>query len=108
MTSLFNSYSTKGNLKFYKIKDNDEKLTISINITANHELNKNIYENVNMFLEKLLIEDYENEETYNRKVEEEKNQAKQMKAQEKYRKDQEKKAKQASKPKKIAKSKSLY
>jgi len=104
---LFNTYSVKGNLKFYKNEstheDQDEKITISIGISANHQIKENIYEDLSAFLEKLLIEDYINEETYqSRKAHEkalikgEKEQAKQ----EKKLQQQKKKAKSV-KPKKV-------
>lgn len=78
--TLFNTFSVRRNLKFYKTENNEEKITLSIGVNANHQVSKNIYEKVNEFLEKLLIEDYISEDTYNNK-----------KSNEKQQKDQEKK-----------------
>ena len=64
---LFKTYSVKGNLKFYKTDNNDETITISIGINANHQIESNIYDDLNAFLEKMLIEDYINDETYQAK-----------------------------------------
>ena len=56
---LFDAYAVKSNLKFYKTEDNDERITASIDITANHHIEDTI--------EKLLIEDYINEQSYQSK-----------------------------------------
>ncbi len=91
---LFNTYSVKGNLKFYKIEpeneDNEEKITVSIGISANHQIESNIYEDLSAFLEKLLIEDYMNEHSHQAKVDHEKALAHAEKKQAKYEKEQEK------------------
>jgi ElaB/YqjD/DUF883 family membrane-anchored ribosome-binding protein len=47
--------------------DEDEKITVSIGINANHKINENIYEDLSAFLEKLLIEDYMTESAYQAK-----------------------------------------
>lgn len=110
MSTLFNSYSVKGNLKFYKSHNTDEKLTITISINADHQVDKNIYSSLNDFLENLLIEDYINEDSYVAIKEHEKIEKQQKKKQEKYEKEQEKIKKKLTK-KKIAvvkKPKSLY
>jgi hypothetical protein len=117
MTSLFSSYQAKGQLKFFKSSDNEEKLTISIGISSNHQMNSNLYESISVFLDKLLIGDYINEEMYNEIKEREKEEElsikllkKQEKENAKYLKEKEKEAKKAKKTtKKVTKSsKSLY
>lgn len=107
--SLFTQYSMKGNLKFFKNEDNDEKITIGISVSANHQVDKNLYENIEDFLEKILIADYINEDAYNCKKESEKLQKKQEKNQAKYYKDLEKKKMKTVKITKAAKqTKSLH
>lgn len=91
--TLFNSYSVKGNLKFYKNNDENEKITISIGISANHQINENIYDDLNEFLEKLLIEDYHNEEIYTKNKEVEKAEKEEQKKRVKYAKEKEKECK---------------
>lgn len=61
---MFDSYSVRGKLNFYKNTDDQEKVTISIGVTANHQVNQNIYEQLSDFLEKLLIDNYINEDQY--------------------------------------------
>jgi thiamine pyrophosphate-dependent acetolactate synthase large subunit-like protein len=108
-TSLFNQFSVKGNLKFFKNEDNGEKITIGISVTANHQVDENLYENIEDFLEKLLIADYINEDVYNCKKESEKLQKKQEKDQAKYYKDLEKKKTKTVKTKKaMSSTRSLY
>jgi thiamine pyrophosphate-dependent acetolactate synthase large subunit-like protein len=103
--SLFNQFSVKGNLKFFKNEDNGEKITIGISVSANHQVDENLYENINEFLEKLLIA----EDASNSKKESEKLQKKQEKEQAKYYKDLEKKKMKTVKTKKAVNStKSLY
>jgi len=112
---LFNTYAVKGNLKFYKIEtegeEYEDKITVSIGITANHQIKANIYEDLSAFLEKLLIEDYMNETTYQSKkahekvlMQAEKEQAKQEKM---LQKQKLKKTKATTKTVK-SKTKSLY
>ncbi len=107
---LFNTYSVKGNLKFYKVncesEDNEEKITVSIGISANHQIKENIYEDLSAFLEKLLIEDYMNEQTYQSRKEHEKAIVKAVKEQGKREKLQEKQRK--AKSTKVVKKKSIY
>jgi hypothetical protein len=108
-TNLFTNYSVKGNLKFYKIIDEDEKITISISVNANHELSRDIYQNINNFLENLLIEEYMTEDSYTAKKLHEKMLQKQQKENEKYEKTKAKESKKKAKAtKKTASSKSLY
>lgn len=83
---LFDTYAVKSNLKFYKTEDNDERITVSIGITANHHIEDTIYQDLSAFIEKLLIEDYINEQSYQSKkahekalLQAEKEQAKQEK-----------------------------
>ena len=64
---LFDAYAVKSNLKFYKTEDNDERITASIDITANHHIEDTIYQDLSAFIEKLLIEDYINEQSYQSK-----------------------------------------
>jgi hypothetical protein len=108
---LFNTYAVKGNLKFYKIEndqeDSDEKITVSIGITANHQIEANIYEDLSAFLEKLLIKDYMNEQTYQAKKAHAKAMIKQEKEQAKREKQQEKQKKSKT-TKTTKKVKSLY
>jgi len=105
---LFTTYSVKGNLKFYKLDNNEEKITVSIGISANHQIESNIYEDLNAFLEKLLIEDYINDETYQAKKAHEKALAKAEKEQAK-REKQQQKLRKAKTTKLVKKpSKSLY
>lgn len=107
--SLFTQYSVKGNLKIFKNEDNDEKLTIGISVSANHQVDKNLYENIEEFLEKLLIADYINEDAYNCRKESEKLLQQQEKDQAKYYKDFEKKKMKTAKMAKAAKqAKSLH
>jgi len=101
--SLFNSYSVRGNLKFYKSENDEEKITIGISVTANHQVDENLYESINEFLEKLLIEDYINEDSYNTKKELEKLHKKQEKDQAKSIKELEKMKAKACKMKKAPK-----
>lgn len=103
---LFNTYAVKGNLKFYKTEDMEEKITISIGITANHQIEANIYEDLSAFLEKLLIEDYMNEQTYEAKKDHEKALIKAEKEQAKHEKQQEKL--KIDKKAKAVKKKSVY
>lgn len=110
---LFNTYAVKGNLKFYKIEpkneDEEEKITVSIGITANHQIKANIYEDLSAFLEKLLIEDYMNEHTYQSNQEHEKVLIRAQKEQAKREKQQQKLKAKATKTAKITKkTKSLY
>jgi len=105
---LFTTYAVKGNLKFYKTDNDEEKITVSIGISANHQIEANIYEDLSAFLEKLLIEDYMNESTYQSKKAHEKALAKAEKEQEKHNKQLEKQKttkKAKAVPKKV---KSLY
>ena len=67
MSSIFNDYSSKGCLKFYKLEDEEQKLKISISISSNHQLDNNLIDSINEFLNKLLINDYENEQSFNEK-----------------------------------------
>ena len=60
----FNTYSVKKKLKFYKSLDNDDVINIGITVSANHQINDDIYNKLNNFLENLLIENYETEATY--------------------------------------------
>lgn len=107
--SLFNQFSVKGSLKFFKNEDNDEKITIGISVSANHQVDQNLYENIEEFLEKLLIADYITEDTYNCKKESEKLVKKQEKEQAKYYKELEKKKMKTVKTKKtVKKATSLY
>lgn len=110
MTTLFNNYSAKGCLKFYSSSDNDEKLTISIGISTDHQVKQDIYKKLSDFLENLLVDDYETEEQYESKREYQKNQKKMEKAQAKYLIDQEKLSKKKMKveTKKVKKTTSLY
>jgi hypothetical protein len=89
--SLFNQYIVKGNLKFFKNTDNDQKITIGISISTNHQLDEDLNESIEDFLEKLLIADYINEDAYNSKKEFEKLQKKQDKEHAKSFKELEKK-----------------
>jgi hypothetical protein len=106
--SLFNSYSVKGSLKFYKSHDDDQKLVVSIAINADHQVDKNIYAKLSEFLETLLIEDYINEDSYKSILLHEKSQKLAAKEQAKYLKTQEKLKKQATKKKVVNKTKSLH
>jgi hypothetical protein len=63
MANVFNKYGVNGKLKFFK-NDSDDKLTISIGISSNHQMNENILDDINKFLEKLLIEDYITEDMH--------------------------------------------
>ena len=89
--SLFSTYKANGSLKFYKSDDDEQKLTISINIASNHELNSNLYDSIGEFLEKLLIGDYINEEDYIERKEIEREQKISLKLYEKQEKEEQKK-----------------
>jgi hypothetical protein len=106
MATLFSSYSVKGNLKFYRNDDDEEKITLSFGINANHQPDEKLYEKISDFLEKVLIEDYCSEDSYLAKKAYEKELALTKKNQDKYIKEQEKKAlllrKQAKKTSKTA------
>lgn len=108
--SLFNSYSTKGKLKFFKINNDAEEITIGISVNSNHKISENIYDNVSKYLDTLLIKDYQNEDVHNEIKEAEKEQAKAQKEQAKMMKQHEKKkqSKLKAKMKEEAKSKKLY
>lgn len=115
MSSLvFNTYAVKGNLKFYKIEpeheDHEEKITVSIGISANHRIKADIYEDLSAFLEKLLIEDYMNESSHQAKVAHEKAllQAEKEHAKQEKQLAKMKKAKTAKSAKPVKKQKSLY
>jgi hypothetical protein len=112
MSMMFNSYSVKGSLKFFKNDDDGDKITLSIGINANHKVDMNIYDKLNDFLEKLLIKDYHSEEIHNAKIDHEKQEAQAEKERVKYLKVQEKEKKASMKPsssgKKVKKAKSLY
>ncbi|RZK22235.1 MAG: hypothetical protein EOO43_09860 [Flavobacterium sp.] len=106
--SLFSNYQAKGQLKFFKSNDDDQKLNISIGISSNHEMNSNLYESISNFLETLLIGDYINEDTYSERKEHEKEEEialklhekalkEQAKQQAKYMKEQEKLRKKTAK-----------
>jgi hypothetical protein len=47
MSSIFNDYSSKGCLKFYKLQDEEQKLKISISESRNHQLDNNLIEKIN-------------------------------------------------------------
>jgi len=109
--SLFTQFSVKGNLKFYKTEENEEKITVGISITANHQIKANIYEDLSAFLEKLLIADYINEQTYEANKAHEKALIKAGKEQEKHEKKMQKEKKKAittKTTKTVKKTKSLY
>jgi thiamine pyrophosphate-dependent acetolactate synthase large subunit-like protein len=88
--SLFTQFSVKGNLKYYRTEENEEKTTVGISINANHQIKANIYEDLSAFLEKLLIEDNINEQTYESKEAHEKALIKAEKEQEKHEKKMQK------------------
>jgi hypothetical protein len=109
----FDSYSVKKQIKFFKTIDEEDKIIISISINSNHELQKDILQQVNEFLEKLLLESYITEEQHLSNVLYQKTLEKQEKEQEKLRKKNEKlKLKQlkanTKKKTKITASKSLH
>ena len=106
--SLFTQFSVMGSLKYYKTEDTDEKITVGISITANHQIKANIYEDLSAFLEKLLIEDYINEATYESNKAHEKALIKAEKEQEKHKKKMQKEKKKAITTKTVKKTKSLY
>jgi hypothetical protein len=89
--ALFNNFSSKGKLNFYKIEDDQDTLTVSIGIASNHQIKESIYDNIEKFLTNLLIKDYMNEDTHDTHVEEQKfiqaEVKKQEKQMEKQRKD---------------------
>jgi hypothetical protein len=87
-SSIFNDYSSKGCLKFYKLEDEELKLKISISISSNHQLDNNLVDSINEFLNKLLINDYENEEAYKEKQQSLELLKQQMKQQDKVKKQQ--------------------
>jgi hypothetical protein len=72
----FNSYSVKGSRKFFKNDDDGEKISLSIGINASHKVNMDIYDKLNDFLEKLLIEAYHGEEIHTAKIDHEKQEEK--------------------------------
>ena len=88
MSSIFNDYSSRGCLKFYKLEDEEQKLKISISISSNHQLDNNLVDSINQFLNKLLINDYENEESYKEKQQSLELLKQQMKQQDKLKKQQ--------------------
>lgn len=108
MSTLFTNFSVKGNLKFYKSNDEEEKVTISIGVTANHQVSQNIYEKLSEFLEKLLIDDYLTEEQHLSNVELEKQELNNEKIKAKYIKNQEKLKTKKTSVKSPKKQKSLY
>jgi hypothetical protein len=110
MSTLFTTFSVKGNLKFYKTTDEEEKVTISIGVNANHQLDNNLYEKLSDFLEQLLINDYITEDQHNSIKIHEKQEKTAEKQQLKYIKDQEKlkKKMKVKVPKVVKKVKSLY
>ena len=70
--ALFNNFSSKGKLNFYRIEDDQDTLTVSIGITSNHQIKESINESIEKFLTNLLIKDYMNEDTHDTHVEEQK------------------------------------
>ena len=93
--TLFDSYTVKGNLKFFKNLDESEKITVSIGVSANHQRSHDIYKKLSDFLETLLIEDYITEDQHTSNLEMKKQEIKQAKVREKAIKDQQKKKKMA-------------
>ena len=93
MSTIFNDYSSKGSLKFYKLEDEEQKLKISISISSNHQLDNNLVDSINEFLNKLLINDYENEDAFNEKKQSLQLLKEQMKQQDKLKKELSKKKK---------------
>ena len=63
MSNLFTNYSVRGNLKIFKNTDSDDVITLSFGINANHQPDERIYEKINDFLEKLLIDEYHSEQS---------------------------------------------
>jgi hypothetical protein len=92
-SSIFNDYSSKGCLKFYKLEDEEQKLKISISVSSNHQLDNNLIEKINEFLNKILIDNYENEDAFNEKKQSLQLLKEQMKAQDKLKKELSKKKK---------------
>jgi thiamine pyrophosphate-dependent acetolactate synthase large subunit-like protein len=84
--SVFNSFSTKGKLVFYRTMNDEDKITISININSNHETDKDIQNDISQFLTNLLVDNYETEASYISSREAKKQQQKYVKEQEKKRK----------------------
>lgn len=109
-TTLFDSYSVRGKIFFFKTIDCEEKITIAVGVNANHQVDKNIYEKLNEFLEKLLIDDYITEDQHNAIKLHEKQQEQAEKHQAKYIKEKEKELKKmkVKVPKAVKKVKSLY
>lgn len=94
-STLFDSYAVKGNLKFFKNVDEDEKITVSIGVSTNHQCSQDIYQKLSDFLETLLIESYITEDQHTSNLEMKKQEIKQSKVREKAIKDQQKKKKMA-------------
>ena len=80
-------------VKFYKLEDEEQRLKISISVSSNHQLDNNLVDSINEFLNKLLINDYENEQSYNEKKQSLELLKQQMKEQDKVKKQQLKKKK---------------
>ena len=113
--SLFDNYSVKGTMKYFREKpdedEDDDKLIISIGIKSNHELTKDIYLSISKFLENMLIEDYLTEEQYLSIQLQKKEEEKMKKVFEKRQKEQMKQQHQqqkGGKTNKSGKKKSLY
>lgn len=90
--SLFDNYTIRGKLKFYKI-NTDSKLTICFNIGSDHKIDDTIENKITDFLNKIFLEEYETEEAHLEKEEWSKARIKAEKEHQKLVKQQQKKKK---------------
>jgi len=97
MSTLFDNQKFSKKQSFVNSKDNSKKLSFSVSIQSNHDVNKHILTEIEQYINNLLINDYVNEDEA---VENEKLQKQQEKEQKLLQKQKEKEDKQKEKQQK--------
>lgn len=62
MSSLLNNQSYKKKVTYYKQADDTQKVSISISLTCNHDLNKDMVNSIERHINSLFFSDYVDEE----------------------------------------------
>jgi len=62
MSTLFDNQKFSKKQSFVNSKDNSKKLSFSVSIQSNHDVNKNILTEIEQYINNLLINDYLNED----------------------------------------------
>ena len=89
--SLLDNQTFRKKIEFGKIDDNDKKVSISFNVTCNHEIPKDILTNIENNINDLFFKDYESLETIQAKQQMDKEIEKSKKQLEKMKEKNEKK-----------------